>query len=530
MLARIYHHRSDIQHSYNELLLDVIGLKTKLLPLSKNFHDKDNLKNDLNEERVAFLCPNGYDYVISLWSIWAAGGIAVPLCTTHPSSELSYVLKDSHSSIVLTHPEFEDRIRPIAKNANIENIMIVDHKTIGYNDNRYGKDDDFKNLKLTQMDESRRALIIYTSGTTGKPKGVVSTHLNIKAQVESLVEAWRLSRNDKILHVLPLHHLHGIMNALMCQLYVGATVEMLPKFDAETVWNRWMDPKRDLTLFMAQMPKNLQPEATKSCSQFRLMVSGSSSLPIPIRNRWKEISGGQILLERYGMSEIGMALSHEYDPNKRYKGCVGLPLPGVNVRLLSDDNKDITNELNLPGELQVKGETVFKEYWNKPEATIKEFTSDGWFKTGDIAMRTTKGFEILGRKSVDIIKSGGYKISALEIEKELSEHPNILEVYIVGVEDEEWGQKIGALVTLKDNKQNLNLDELREFAGQFSGSVEENFYFNSDRKVTKLKKQSWKFENVDEILKLISSLIIQASEAYSDNVNSSTLPSTPPSH
>ncbi|CAG8702742.1 7242_t:CDS:2, partial [Dentiscutata heterogama] len=274
--------KAGTSHSYRHLVSDIIELRKQLL---KN---AGTSIEDLNEARVAFLCPNGYDYVVSQWSVWSAGGIAVPLCITHPPSELLYVLNDSQSTIMIAHSDFQEKVNNIAREAGIKKVIIVCDK-----DKKYSQYDgtNFKPPSLIPMDDSRRAMIIYTSGTTGKPKGVVTTHANINAQVKSLVDAWRWNDKDKILHVLPLHHLHGILNALTCGLYAGATIEMIPKFDAAAVWNRWMKPDNDLSLFMA----------------FRLMVSGSSALPTPIRNSWKEISNGVVLLERYGMTEIGMA-------------------------------------------------------------------------------------------------------------------------------------------------------------------------------------------------------------------------------
>ncbi|GBC03574.1 hypothetical protein RclHR1_00520026 [Rhizophagus clarus] len=201
--------KSNTSHSYQNLVSDVSSFRNKLL--------KGSFNQNLNEKCVAFLCPNGYDYVVSQWSIWSVGGIAVPLCTTHPQSELLYVLKDSQASTVITHPDFYDKIKSVTKDAGIDDLILVGDKKEKYSD---FDGINYKAPSLIPMEESRKALIIYTSGTTGKPKGVVSTHSNIKAQVSSLIEAWRWSDKDRILHVLPLHHLHGILNVRYSKLTV----------------------------------------------------------------------------------------------------------------------------------------------------------------------------------------------------------------------------------------------------------------------------------------------------------------------
>lgn len=223
---------------------------------------------------------------------------------------------------------------------------------------------------------NRRAMILYTSGSTGPAKGVVSTHGSILAQVESLVEAWEWKDSDRILHVLPLNHIHGIINALHCPLYSGATVEFL-KFSTEKIWERILssspsmesqDSKKDpLTLFFAvptiysrlmnhyteTFDGEQQASATKACSQFRLMVSGSAPLPSSAKREFEKISGGQVLLERYGMSETAMILSGGMDVESRKDGHVGLPLPKVEVRLWNEEKGDVTNERDLEGEVQV---------------------------------------------------------------------------------------------------------------------------------------------------------------------------------
>ncbi len=300
----------------------------------------------------------------------------------------------------------------------------------------------------------------------------MSTHANIEAQVLSMIQPWGWTEKDHILHVLPLHHVHGIVNVLACPLWAGALCEMMEKFDSKAVWQRFV--KGDgLTLFMAvptiygthqdrsltgyvarliqeyeHMSPAEQREATEACKRLRLMVSGSAALPESIMKRWEQISG-HILLERYGMTEIGMALSNPLH-GARLPGTVGFPLPGVTVRIVDEKTgREVDTTKGEAGELRVKGPAVFKEYWKKPKATSETFDEEGWFKTGDVATVLNGYYKILGRASVDIIKSGGYKISALDIERELLEHPDISECAVVGVEDEEWGQKIVAIVVQK---------------------------------------------------------------------------------
>lgn len=306
--------------------------------------------------------------------------------------------------------------------------------------------------------------MIYTSGTTSRPKGCVTTHQNITAQVQSLIEAWKYSSSDHLIHVLPLHHVHGIINGLTATLYSGGTVEMYPKFDPKIVWDRWSE--QSSTMFMAvptvysrlidYFDSNIratdaEPAARAGANFLRLLVSGSAALPLPIKRKFKEITG-QDLVERYGMTEIGMGLSCGLEPEKRIDGSVGWPLPGVQVRLVEPDSGRVLDGVDEDGMIEIKGGNVFREYWRMPEVTVKQFSLDGWFQTGDIAKRDATGaYFIQGRASVDVIKSGGYKISALEVEQKLLGLPMISEAVVVGVEDEEWGQRVAAIIKQKPN-------------------------------------------------------------------------------
>ncbi len=413
---------------------------------------------DLHEARVAFLVPPGFTYVAAQWGIWRAGGVAVPLAVSHPPAELTYYVEDSGASVVVAPPEMADRLRPIAEGRSLRFLLTTDLLTGGAGE-----------AVLPALTPDRRAMILYTSGTTSRPKGVVSTHWNVQAQVTTLVDAWGWQQADHILLVLPLHHVHGIINVLTCALWSGAQVTIHPKFDAGATWEAIAG--EELTLFMAvptiysrliaawqTAPPDRQAALSAGCRKLRLMVSGSAALPVRVLEQWQEISG-HVLLERYGMTEIGMALSNPLH-GRRQPGFVGAPLPGVAVRLVDEEGREVTP--GTPGEIEVRGPSVFREYWRRPEATEAAFR-DGWFRTGDIAMVEQGSYRILGRSSVDIIKTGGYKVSALEIEEALWEHPAIRELAVVGLPDPEWGERIGAALVLAPEEA-LTLEALRRWA------------------------------------------------------------------
>ena len=434
--ARIYGKRIALvddggSYTYDDLLERSADLAVCLLEGGK----------DLGEARVAFLVPRDFNYAWVQWGIWRAGGIAVPLSELYPLPELEFFVADSSAEILIVHPSLAEELRPLTEKMNLRLVLTSDIGSTG------GTGGDFPGLA-----PERRAMILYTSGSTGRPKGVVFTHAMIEAQVQPLIKVWDWRESDRILNVLPLHHIHGIINVLTCALSAGAICEFLLPFRASAVWERFL--RGGLTLFMAvptiyyslidayEVAAPEDQEAMRSaCRQFRLMVSGSAPLPVSVLEKWKEISG-HVLLERYGMTETGMILTNPLQ-GERHPGCVGQPLPGMEVRLV-DDSGSIVRP-GRPGEIQVRGSSVFCEYWNNPETTAKVFHED-WFKTGDMAVCEEGRYRILGRRDVDIIKVGGYKVSAIEIENVLCEHPDVKEVAVVGLEDRKWGQKVGAAV------------------------------------------------------------------------------------
>ena len=254
---------------------------------------------------------------------------------------------------------------------------------------------------------------------------------------------------------------------MSCAIWAGAVIEPFPKFELGVILDRVRAGA--YTVFMAvptvyvkliQHIESLTAEerqpTTSAFGAMRLMISGSAALPASVHEKWTELTG-QKLLERYGMTEIGMGLSNPYDGERR-PGAVGQPLPGVELRLKSDQGEIVTAE-DTPGEIQIRGPAVFLEYWNKPDVTVDSY-DDGWFRTGDMAVLETGYYRIMGRQSVDIIKSGGYKLSALEIEASLLDHAAIRECAVVGVPDETWGEAVAVAVVLQEDAQ-LNLEELR---------------------------------------------------------------------
>ncbi|MFZ9980165.1 MAG: acyl-CoA synthetase [Opitutales bacterium] len=412
--------------------------------------------DDLREARVALLAPAGASYVAAQWGLWRAGAVKVPICLTATEPEWEYSLTDSGASAVMADTASARKIAPLCARLGLR-LIDIDGPAAPAG-------------KLPELTPARRAMILYTSGTTSKPKGVVTTHAHIAAQIESLVQAWEWQASDRIPLFLPMHHIHGIINVTSCALWSGATIEPFAKFDQPAILER---VKGDAyTLFMAvptiyvKLIQALEaaPAAERAAivggfRRMRLMVSGSAALPASVHEQWTTLTG-QKLLERYGMTEIGMAISNPLRGERR-PGAVGQALPGVEVRLKAENGDIITAE-DTPGEIQVRGPNVFTEYWGKPAATAESFEAGGWYRTGDMAVLETGYYRIMGRLSVDIIKSGGYKLSALEIEAALLEHPDIAECAVLGLPDDTWGEAVSAAVVTK-NGAALTLPALREW-------------------------------------------------------------------
>tara|TARA_B100000315_G_C14585895_1_gene593016 strand:+ start:2778 stop:4253 length:1476 start_codon:yes stop_codon:yes gene_type:complete len=438
-------------------------------------------KKDLMEERIGFLINPNIDYLCTLWGIWKAGGIAVPLSLSAKENELDHYISDSAIKLIITSDSCQQKENIPDKNnldvKNLEDLLLEDKS------------------KLPDLSQERKAMILYTSGTTNKPKGVVCTHKNVEAQISALVEAWEWTKEDHIPLFLPLHHIHGIINSLSCPLFVGAKVTMLGPFDAEKICSEVAS--KNFTVFTAvptiyfslieQLENSMDSKLTEGFREMRLMMSGSAALAPEIHKKWQQLTG-QELLERYGMTEVGMALSNKINGERR-PGSVGVPLPGVEVRLEDDKGKTINNE-GEAGQLLIKGPQVFQGYLNLPDKT-KESFKDGWFITGDVVMLERGYYKILGRDSVDIIKSGGYKISALEIEDVLLRNDKIKECAVVGIPDDKWGEIVATVLVIR--KEAIQTEEIQKWCSSYLSDYKiprrvmilENLPKNSMGKITK---------------------------------------------
>ncbi|AEO53352.1 hypothetical protein MYCTH_2294540 [Thermothelomyces thermophilus ATCC 42464] len=493
----VIHSNSGRRFRYGELLGDVCKVRNRLCEAAG--------KDDIDGERIAFLVENSYDYVVTLLAILAAKSIAVPLSPAFPAPELQYILNHSEALMLLSSAKFTSKAEEVLKTE-------LDFQPVHLQLEKFQGNGVHEKVTLEKSDPGSAGMMLYTSGTTNRPKGVLLPQSVMTAQARSLLQAWEYSPSDHLLHVLPLHHIHGTINAIFTPLFSGSTIEFLFPFNADAVWRRFAAPfltpdqtpdsdsdspqprHRKITFFTAvptiysrllaahkALPPDMQSAARAAISpaNLRLAISGSAALPTPIKRAWADLSGGNVLLERFGMTEVGMALSCGLDVADRVDGSVGWPLPGVEARLVDVDTHQViepgqerdADGRERAGEIQLRGPSIFAGYWRSPEATAREFVNakDGrgpWFKTGDVAVRRpvegagrsdrpsqrdwARGdlYFILGRRSADIIKSGGEKVSALEVEREMLALPQVAEVAVLAVPSGKWGQKVGAVVIL----------------------------------------------------------------------------------
>jgi malonyl-CoA/methylmalonyl-CoA synthetase len=426
-------------------------------------------RRSLAGDRVALLLPPGASFVATLFGIWQAGGIAVPLSALQTPAELEHILAVAAPAATVVDPQVAGHLNALVAAAGSTRLgRRVDAVEAVEGAANSGGHPQVGDVTAHDRAGHDAALMLFTSGTTGKPKGVCLSHDGIAATLSSLAEAWRWRSDDRLLHVLPLYHTHGLIVALLGALWAGASTQFMA-FEAAATWDAFERASvfmavptiyvRLMEAFVAGGPAE-RARWSRGARGLRLATSGSAALPASLHQAFAAAAGQQIL-ERYGMTEIGMALGNPYD-GPRVPGSVGLPLPGVSVEIVDDDDRPVPDE--QPGELRVRSPQLFLGYHGDPDATAASYDRAGRFRTGDTGVRSADGtIRLLGRTSIDILKSGGYKLSALEIENVLATHPDVREVAVVGVPDPVWGDCVTACVVPRTGAA-LTIDGLRDFA------------------------------------------------------------------
>ena len=437
-------------HSFSDIVKRARGV-------AKTLRDQHGLTP---HERVGLLVHPSADFVSAFYGVLLAGGCVVVLSPLHPPAETRYFCEDAGVRVVLVSTPMAPVAAPLADLCALQPIDSLATPAPPF--------------VLPDIDDASPALQLYTSGTTGKPKGAVLSHGSIATQLRIVAEAWEINGRDVLLHALPLHHMHGLVVALLTALGAGAKV-LIRSFDAPRIW----DEMNEATMFMgvpamyhrlfAAFDAASEPIRTQwshNARALRVATSGSAALPVTLAQRWQELTG-TIPLERWGMTEVGVGLSNALH-GPRVAGCVGLPLPSVEARIVGEGPEPPDAET---GELWVRGPSVFSGYHDRPDETARAFHPDphggpAWFRTGDTVTRerALEGapYRILGRTSVDILKSGGYKLSALEIEETLREHPAVAEVAVVGIPDEAWGDRVVACLVMRPGAH-VPPEQLRAF-------------------------------------------------------------------
>ncbi len=406
-------------------------------------------------DRVAVWAEPSLECCVAAVAVIEAGLTLVPLNPRLGRAELLHVFTDSAPDVLIGAPDAQvpELPRPPRR-------LTVDVRARG------------GELPDLSPEDREPALIVYTSGTTGRPKGVVLSRGAVASNLDALAAAWAWTGEDTLVHGLPLFHVHGLVLGLFGPLRRGGTLCHLGRFDTVAAAAA-LRAGGSLLFGVPTMYHRLGLEAESDqrivdgLRSARLLVSGSAALPAPEFERIRRLTGQEIV-ERYGMTETLMNLAVRADGARR-PGRVGIPVPGVDVRLVDDDGQELdARDGETMGEIVVSGPNLFSEYLNRPDATA-DALRDGWFLTGDIATRDPDGYwRIVGRRSTDLIKTGGYKVGAGEIEVTLLEHPGVLEVAVTGEPDPDLGERIVAWVVADGTSVGLERALIDHVAGELA--------------------------------------------------------------
>ena len=395
------------------------------------------------ESRIAVQVEKSVEALMLYLAVLRAGHVVLPLNSAYQAAEIEYFIRNAEPAVVVCSGANFGWVSKIAFLAGTQHVYTL-------NDDRSGTLLDRAAFQPDIHEPVARAAgdlaaILYTSGTTGRSKGAMLTHGNLLSNARVLKDYWGWQKGDVLVHALPIFHVHGLFVASHGALLNGSRMIWFNRFDARAVVARLPEATVFMGVPTLYVRMLAEPGLTRgACKSMRLFISGSAPLLIETFNAWRERTGHTIL-ERYGMSETVMLTSNPYRPEgARRGGTVGLPLPGVGVRVLDDKGSPLP--AGEVGHIQVKGPNVFKGYWRMPEKTADEFTTDLWFKTGDVGRIDADGFVTIVGRSKDLIISGGYNVYPAEIEGVVNELPGVAESAVIGVPHPDFGEGVVAVV------------------------------------------------------------------------------------
>ena len=410
-------------------------------------------------DRVAVQVEKSPEALLVYLGCLRAGLAYLPLNSAYQEGELDHFLRDAQPRVVVAQPSSLPWLEPLARRLGVANVFSLDGEGQGtWSDAARDQPSTFATVERGEDD---LAAILYTSGTTGRSKGAMITHGNLAANAIALHRAWGFGPEDVLVHMLPLFHVHGLFVACHCVLLNGTAMRFHARFDAR----RALDDFRDSTVFMGvpTFYSRLLAEPgldREACAGMRLFVSGSAPLLAETHTEFERRTG-QRILERYGMTETGMLTSNPLEGDRR-AGSVGPPLPGVQVRVVDDDDKSCA--AGAIGHVQVKGANVFPGYWRMPERNREEFTPDGYFRTGDMGSLSADGYLTIVGRSKDLIITGGYNVYPKEIELALDELPGVSESAVIGVPHPDFGEAVTAVVV-------PNTEQIAPTEGEIIGAM-----------------------------------------------------------
>ncbi len=377
-----------------------------------------------------------------------SGGVYLPLNTDYTVKELEYFIQDSEANIIVVDSKIEDSIKKIIKN-ELTTVLTLNANETGSLTSLSNKQE--KIFEAVPRNPEDLAAILYTSGTTGRSKGAQLSHKNLLSNTEVLKDFWKFSENDILLHMLPIYHTHGLFVACNLLAYVGGSMIFLPKFDSEQAltWMKSANTMMGVPTFYTRLlnEDRFDKELT---NHMRLFISGSAPLLAETHIEFEKRTGKKII-ERYGMTETNMNTSNPYE-GPRTAGTVGLPLPGVELRIADDKGHEVGNgEIGI---IELRGDNVFSGYWKMPEKTSDSFRDDGFFITGDMARIDENGYVIIVGRDKDLIITGGLNVYPKEVESLIDEIDDVNESAVIAVPHKDFGEAVVSIVVRKQDSVN----------------------------------------------------------------------------